>query len=428
MIIRNRTSAFTWLKTRWTDYDDDEWLNRYQRAAWRWARDRAAVAARWSWLQAQVADLEYRIRQHTDVYRQLRAAKGSVHLANDNGGVHDHTSEKEMEASSDSSCRTRPLTSNGGTFRQRRLIRTSQLNASRKASKHSTVRCCCVISRIYQPCVLCNGKNNYLLPVDPDGMTIKERIGLVDRGFHPVLSMAQEIPLSAHVDSLLKSGDWRPPPVLSRVNNRRGSKPEDSETSIKKKSVKRKSKSMSATLNDAEVTDSNTGSKLDRRKANMKRRKRSTISNDTPDDDSGSAFPSSPYAPGGGDSASVSSGVSSTPGRGGRGERPLHHDVLRRSVHRAAYDINNIVIHSMAASTRVELLQYKEILTPKWRVIEDVETSSPASAETATSPAATQVHSLIHSFIHSFITFSLDSIHLVMIPLWNLIETWLTNN
>ena len=40
-------------------------------------------------------------------------------------------------------------------------------------------------------------------------------------------------------------------------------------------------------------------------------------------------------------------------------------------MHRAAYDINNIVIHSMAASTRVELLQYKEILTPKWRIVED---------------------------------------------------------
>lgn len=365
-------------------------MSRYQRAAWRWARDRAAVAARWSWLQAQVADLEYRIRQHTDVYRQLRATKGTVHLANDNGSIHDLTSEKETESSSESSCRTRPLISNG-SFRQRRLIRTSQLNASRKASKHSTVRCCCVISRIYQPCVLCNGKNNYLLPVDPDGMTIKERIGLVDRGFHPVLSMTQEIPLSAHVDSLLKSGDWRPPAVLSRVNNRRGSKPEDSETSIKKKSVKRKSKSMSTSLNDTEVTDNNTGSKLDRRKTNLKRRKRNTISNDTPDDDSGSAFPSSPYGAGGGDSASVSSGVSSTPGRGGRGERPLHHDVLRRSVHRAAYDINNIVIHSMAASTRVELLQYKEILTPKWRVVEEFETSHQTSDATAVSSEATQV-------------------------------------
>ncbi|MPC31057.1 KAT8 regulatory NSL complex subunit 1 [Portunus trituberculatus] len=35
-----------------------------------------------------------------------------------------------------------------------------------------------------------------------------------------------------------------------------------------------------------------------------------------------------------------------------------------------SYDIDNIVIpHSMAASTRVEKLEYKEIPTPKWRIV-----------------------------------------------------------
>ena len=42
--------------------------------------DRAAVAARWTWLQAQVSDLEYRIRQQSDIYRQIRATKGTVVL------------------------------------------------------------------------------------------------------------------------------------------------------------------------------------------------------------------------------------------------------------------------------------------------------------------------------------------------------------
>ena len=41
-----------------------------------------------------------------------------------------------------------------------------------------------------------------------------------------------------------------------------------------------------------------------------------------------------------------------------------------------AYDIDNIVIpYSMLASTRVERLTYKEIMTPKWRVVDDF--SSP---------------------------------------------------
>lgn len=41
---------------------------------------RAGVARRWTWLQAQVSDLEYRIRQHSDIYKQIKAAKGTVTL------------------------------------------------------------------------------------------------------------------------------------------------------------------------------------------------------------------------------------------------------------------------------------------------------------------------------------------------------------
>ena len=39
------------------------------------------MAARWTWLQAQVSDLEYRIRQQSDIYRQIRTTKGAVTLA-----------------------------------------------------------------------------------------------------------------------------------------------------------------------------------------------------------------------------------------------------------------------------------------------------------------------------------------------------------
>ncbi|XP_035745370.1 KAT8 regulatory NSL complex subunit 1-like protein, partial [Egretta garzetta] len=48
-----------------------------------WAMERAAIICRWTWLQAQIADLEYRIRQQTDIYRRLRAAKGPVVLGGD---------------------------------------------------------------------------------------------------------------------------------------------------------------------------------------------------------------------------------------------------------------------------------------------------------------------------------------------------------
>lgn len=50
-------------------------FSRRRRAEWRWAADRAAIVSRWNWLQAHVSDLEYRIRQQTDIYKQIRANK-----------------------------------------------------------------------------------------------------------------------------------------------------------------------------------------------------------------------------------------------------------------------------------------------------------------------------------------------------------------
>lgn len=53
---------------------------RRQCSEWRWAIERASIVSRWNWLQAHVSDLEYRIRQQTDIYRQIRANKVSAEL------------------------------------------------------------------------------------------------------------------------------------------------------------------------------------------------------------------------------------------------------------------------------------------------------------------------------------------------------------
>lgn len=49
-----------------------------RRAAYRWARDRAKIASRWSWLLAQISDLEYRIRQHHELHLLLKMSNGQV--------------------------------------------------------------------------------------------------------------------------------------------------------------------------------------------------------------------------------------------------------------------------------------------------------------------------------------------------------------
>lgn len=53
---------------------------RQKRAIWKYLTERAAIAARWTWLQSQISDLEYRIRQHSDLHKKVRSQKCPVEL------------------------------------------------------------------------------------------------------------------------------------------------------------------------------------------------------------------------------------------------------------------------------------------------------------------------------------------------------------
>uniref|UniRef100_A0A8C2EUM7 KAT8 regulatory NSL complex subunit 1a n=1 Tax=Cyprinus carpio TaxID=7962 RepID=A0A8C2EUM7_CYPCA len=65
----------------------------WRRAEGRFARERATIISHWTWLQAQISDLEYRIRQQVDIYRQLRSSKvsrsltSSVFVLQDNNSI-----------------------------------------------------------------------------------------------------------------------------------------------------------------------------------------------------------------------------------------------------------------------------------------------------------------------------------------------------
>uniref|UniRef100_A0A4W5MKI0 KAT8 regulatory NSL complex subunit 1-like n=1 Tax=Hucho hucho TaxID=62062 RepID=A0A4W5MKI0_9TELE len=48
---------------------------------WRWQRERAEVGSRWTWLQLHVAELEGRIQQLGDLHKQITSTKGGVVLA-----------------------------------------------------------------------------------------------------------------------------------------------------------------------------------------------------------------------------------------------------------------------------------------------------------------------------------------------------------
>lgn len=59
----------------------------WRRAEGRFALERASIISRWTWLQAHISDLEYRIRQQADIYRQIRTSKVSQHQTSVGGLV-----------------------------------------------------------------------------------------------------------------------------------------------------------------------------------------------------------------------------------------------------------------------------------------------------------------------------------------------------
>ncbi|XP_058446354.1 uncharacterized protein LOC131427306 [Malaya genurostris] len=212
-----------------------------KRAAWRWAKDRASVAARWTWLLAQISDLEYRIRQHNELYNKIKINKGAVTLESAqsqppqppsqqsvNGyrgtlpgnskpldDIHDTINVSSCSGTAPNgaydqtggSCRTRPFHRNG--FRKRKLLQTANLHTiSKKAARPSTVKCGCAWP--LQPCALCTGRQDPTAPRDlPDTMPASERVALLDPCFHPVLSFPEDVSQGIHFEAIMRIPEWQ---------------------------------------------------------------------------------------------------------------------------------------------------------------------------------------------------------------------------
>lgn len=169
---------------------------RQKRALWRYSLDRATIAARWTWLQAQIADIEYRIRLHTDLHKQIRSGKGAVQLEDPIPSVSTNSSQTTIngyrgqlsEGVQEYQCaRTRPFFG----FKKRKLLQISGLHAvSKRAARPSTMKCGCIPLGI--PCALCTGRSDPTYPRDSsDTLSRSEKIALLDPSFHPVFSLAE---------------------------------------------------------------------------------------------------------------------------------------------------------------------------------------------------------------------------------------------
>ncbi|NXP50720.1 KANL1 protein, partial [Heliornis fulica] len=461
-----------------------------RRAEWRWAADRAAIVSRWNWLQAHVSDLEYRIRQQTDIYKQIRANKGLIVLgeasppdpavddasrpvraevklepgadrlsvsgsqplenlgisaANTpeshpakpcgaprpvNGvintlqpGLAEHAQGDGQEAeellhkkqrlnmvssSSDGTCvaaRTRPVLS----CKKRRLVRPSSIMPlSKKVHRNILVRCSCDVN---PSCALCGTRSSTTLEIQYDAPLL-ERLSQLDSCIHPVLSFPDDVSTSLHFQSMLKS-QWQ-------------NKPYEKMKAPKKLSLKHRAPMATSSLSDPARKDRHklvnsffTAAKRSHQKtqpdkahrpplddytavsraeraperslvqppAHDKKRsrdcssERSAVLKHHADVGGGPSYlsaaatptPHSPIAR----QLSTSSDGSAPASSSSQGASGAAVDLVlvlqqpRRRRGESSFDINNIVIPmSVAATTRVEKLQYKEILTPSWREVD----------------------------------------------------------
>nr|XP_047902456.1 KAT8 regulatory NSL complex subunit 1 isoform X2 [Anser cygnoides] len=451
-----------------------------RRAEWRWAADRAAIVSRWNWLQAHVSDLEYRIRQQTDIYKQIRANKGLIVLGEAsppdpavddasrpvsaevklepgadrlsvsgsqplenlgisasstpeshpakpcgaprpvNGvintlqpGLAEHAQGDGQEAeellhkkqrlnmvssSSDGTCvaaRTRPVLS----CKKRRLVRPSSIMPlSKKVHRNSLVRCSCDVN---PSCALCGTRSSTTLEIQYDAPLL-ERLSQLDSCIHPVLSFPDDVPTSLHFQSMLKS-QWQ-------------NKPYEKIKAPKKLSLKHRAPMPTSSLPDPIRKDRHklvnsffTAAKRSHQKIQPDKAHRPALDDFTavskaeraperslvqppaydkkrlrdcssersevlkhhadvggPSYLSAAATPA-PHSPIARQLSTSSEGSApaSTSSQGTSNAAP------RRRRGESSFDINNIVIPmSVAATTRVEKLQYKEILTPSWREVD----------------------------------------------------------
>ncbi|XP_070846394.1 KAT8 regulatory NSL complex subunit 1-like isoform X1 [Chaetodon trifascialis] len=462
----------------------------WKRAESRYTVERAAIISHWNWLQAHISDLEYRIRQQTDIYRQIRASKGSVelggvapsavsaggtemktepvntqdvaserlehtgtaHIANTEAGplkgqnaqpvngvlsrmAESADAKHQQPLAYDSTCvaaRTRPLVS----CRRRRLIQPNAVpNLNGKAQRSSCIQCNC---RVNPSCVMCGG---WPTPrEDPQfELPTLERLSRLDLGVHPILSFPDDVCIGLRLQQVMKS-QWqtkslersKPLKKLSLKHKLSSSKEKHKFTNslmavrlshYKNRAEKPRAADSSgssgggAVLNAARL-EGQTVCKTERLQTlstplgpydkTFSRKRLREHSLDRTDSSPKLFLDSSPCPSLANMHSSLhspltrqlsTSSENSTPlGAGSQSVPSTPQQPIKRRRGESSFDINNIVIPmSVAATTRVEKLQYKEILTPSWRSVDVfsqpiTEEENEREVEDLTDAAFTQLH------------------------------------
>ncbi|XP_051479934.1 KAT8 regulatory NSL complex subunit 1-like protein isoform X1 [Apus apus] len=442
---------------------------------WKWLAERARIGSRWTWLQAQISELEYKIQQLTDLHRQIRATKGMVILeefpfpkdilkkqiqltdreallnatGNSQAAIErqDSLPEHDFEMSpssptlllrniekqsaqlseiissliaplnlspsssslSSKTCRHRQLV-NGISFRasdnrevssssswlldhqhikKRRRDRTrlrslpvSNVSTSartrplRSFQKRKLYRMhgACYWSQQALPSRDASFPYKTQLPCVVPASTfssseysteskILDYVQELDSSFHPVLSFPSDIPLHIYFETLLRNDDIKGEPVDTSSLGVEFKVSPDNDCNQHNLSAKQwssgclsNSKSQSVSGTSDQLLEGRKKRHLSETAVGERNARLETFSFQHAEPESQSSF------------AAVTN-VSAM-------SRPTHstssqHNSRRRLRSESSYDIDNIVIPmSLVAPSKLEKLQYKEILTPSWRVVE----------------------------------------------------------
>uniref|UniRef100_G3VIX6 KAT8 regulatory NSL complex subunit 1 like n=1 Tax=Sarcophilus harrisii TaxID=9305 RepID=G3VIX6_SARHA len=376
---------------------------------WKWLVDRARVGSRWTWLQAQISELEYKIQQLTDIHRQIRATKSAqlTEIINSliaplnlsptssplsskpckhkrlTNGISRSASENLDELSSSSSwllnqkhikkrrkdrtrlrspsltlmstaARTRPLQS----FHKRKLYRLSpacywipKALPSKETPFHNARPMSCMISTSTWNNCDHNTKSEIL----------KQHVPELDSSFHSVLSLPSDVPLHLHFETLLKKNEIKGDPAETTLLE---------DECILSPSTAHITQSTTLTpwrSGYSPVCKPQTRSETSAQIL-QGRKKRHLSETAIGERNRFEEFTLQHAEPGSHNSFTAVTNINvisrST-------QNSSQNSTRRRLRSESSYDIDNIVIPmSLVAPAKLEKLQYKEILTPSWRIVD----------------------------------------------------------
>lgn len=334
-----------------------------------------SYASRMRWIQLHVSFLEVQKKYHDYIHMVIQTMKSNLRFIDNDSkeSVSVNTISNVPEDQSFSCARIRPLDVHH--FKKRKLVQTQNLHTvSKLAAQTTSIKCGCQWP--YQPCALCTGRVDPTAPRLPnDCLDLQNRLALLDPGMHPNLSVLSEVHQNIHFNAIMKMPEWQAKMIRCgpRIKTLLAATSAADRRMLKEELKHDRPRKFVKKSNIATVKPMKHGfKKRGRKPSSSKSGKRRKI----PDLDDHC-------------DSSLSTNMSEE-----SQNVTWPKETSRQAQRSTSFDIDNMVIpYGVPVSTKVQVLPYKEIITPKWRVVnyepltgDDVVDAAIMNHESATDP------------------------------------------